>query len=376
MAGKGGARPGRRTRGPHLIRRGLRWYAYIGRGDVRSLNTEDESVAREQFREIVAKRPTKAARFTASLDDIAKAYKAAPHGWTKAGGRTEKQRADCFVEAMAERGVTLPANVTTRALDAWRTARMAKVSRATIARDEACAGRMMAWAVERKMAAANPFAEREAIRAPSRPKRRVIHSPAQVSRMVAWALDNDQRGWALTCATLEALGFRIEEARRMDPAWVRADGVELKPEAGAADTAWESKGFKPRMVHLGDESLAAIREFLTWRDTPHGKRKMTGISDRWFVKLADRAAKELEMPQTYRPHDSRRRWVTEMLRAGHPIADVCDLVGHANVATTERYVCSYYDDPVAVRARTSAAVAALARPAGNVLPLRRKGGAE
>ena len=370
---RGGARPGKRTRGPHLKRRGKVWYAYLSRGDVRSLDTTDEAEARERFRALVAERPAKAPRAATSIEDIVDAYKAAPHGWTRAGGQTEKQRADCFVEAMAELKATTPAQLTTRVLDDWRTARMAKVARATIARDEACASRVMAWAVERGLAARNPFAERDKMPAPSRPKRRVIHSPAQVARMVVWALDEGHHGCALTAATLEALGFRIEESRRMTLDWLLADGVRLEPEPGAAATAWESKGMKVRMVHLGAESLDAVRQFIEWRDAPHGKQKRAGVSDRWFSRVADRAAKDLGLPQTYRPHDSRRRWVTEMLRGGAPIATVCDLVGHADVATTERYVCSYYDDPAAVQAPTSAAVAALARPQGDVLPMRRKG---
>jgi hypothetical protein len=58
-----------------------------------------------------------------------------------------------------------------------------------------------------------------------------------------------------------------------------------------------------------------------------------------------------------------------MLRAGVPIARVCDLVGHTDVATTERYVVSYYDDAAVVTAPTSAAVGVLTVPVADVLAL-------
>lgn len=376
MAGKGGARYGKRTRGPHLVRRGRRWYAYLARGDVRSLDTDDEATARERFRALVGDRPARGGRApSATLAEIVVAYLAAPHGWTRQGAQTEKVRTVLFAEAMALHGATKPAQVTTRVLDAWRSARMATVSRATIARDESCAARLLAWAVKHNLATRNPFDGRAKMPEPSRPKRRIIHSPAQVGRMVAWALDA-HRGWALTAATLEATGFRIEEARRMTAAWLTVDGVRLEPEAGAASSAWTSKGYRPRMVALSAASLDVVRQFVEWRDAPHGKTHKAGVSDRWFATIADRAAKALGLPTTYRPHDARRRWVTEALRAGAPLSAVCDLVGHADVATTERYVCAYYDDPATVTAPTSAAVEALTRSSADVIPLRRRGASE
>lgn len=63
------------------------------------------------------------------------------------------------------------------------------------------------------------------------------------------------------------------------------------------------------------------------------------------------------------------------VRAGTPIGTVRDLIGHKDVQTTERYVCSYYDDPAVVSAPSVAAVKVLTegKPT-NVLPMRREGG--
>jgi len=368
MAARGGARPGKRTRGPHIKRRGKVFYAYLARGVLKTLDTTDEGTARERFRALLADgRVAKKARHeaeAATLASVIDEYLNAARGWTRKGRVSEKARAFAFGDAMEGLGVVYPRQITQRALDDWRRARMEEVSRATVARDEACAGRVMKWAVKRGLADADPFAGRAKLKEPKRPRRRVIHSPAQVARCIAWALGEGLRGWALTCATLEATGFRIDEARHMTKDWLLPGGVRLEPEAGTADEAWTSKGFRPRMVELSKQSRDAIRQFIEWRDTPHGRRPRTGFSERWYAKQADKATAALKLPPGLRAHDSRRRWVTELVRAGVPLATVCDLIGHADVQTTEGYVCAYHDDPKATKAPTPAAVKALARAGG------------
>lgn len=314
------------------------------------------------------------------LTEIAKAYYVAPHGWTKRSKRTIELRVGSFVAWMVEHGATRPSHLTDAILDQWRAERMSTVSRGTINRDETVARGMLAWAAaqEPPLCGPTPLAKRSPVREPSRPRHRVIHSPAQVARMVAWALTKGQHGWAMTVAVLESTGWRIDEARAADATWITATGVRLTPEEGPAAEAWTSKGYRTREVELSAETLAIVRQWMTWRDTPHGKIKQAGLSGRWFGEFADRAARALGMPLGYRPHDARRRWVTELVRKGTSIATVRDLIGHRDVQTTERYVCSYYDDPAAVQVPSVAAVEALAAltsgAAAKVLPMRRQGG--
>lgn len=51
-----------------------------------------------------------------------------------------------------------------------------------------------------------------------------------------------------------------------------------------------------------------------------------------------------------------------------------ELIGHADVQTTERYVCSGDDDASVVQAPTPAAVKAFKGAPANVVPLPRHGG--
>lgn len=360
------ARRARNTRGPHLYTRelasGTFFYAYVGPGDRRALGTQDRAEAEARFAEEL-RRPARCARAEPpeeeTLVDISRRYTEAPHGWTRRTQHSTELRAAAFIEAMHERGVDRPSGITPEILDAWRRDRAKEVSRATINRDETVAAGMLSWALERGHAAINPFADRAGVREPSRPKRRTVHSPAQIAKAVTWALAHRLRGWALTAATLEATGLRIDEVRRMDESWLTPTGVRLVPASGSADTAWTTKGYKPRVIDLNKATLAVVTEFVAWRLKGKGKTgKRVGISERWFGKVADKVTTAVKLPGTYRPHDARRRWVTELVRAGTPITLVQELIGHAEVQTTERYVCSYYDDPAAVAVPSPAAVAA------------------
>ena len=59
-------------------------------------------------------------------------------------------------------------------------------------------------------------------------------------------------------------------------------------------------------------------------------------------------------------------------RAGVPLKTISHLVGHADVQTTERYLCTYYDDPAVITAPTPGAVAAFSAPTASVIPMRAK----
>lgn len=296
-----------------------------------------------------------------TIEDLAALYHAAPHGWTPRTRHTIELRTVAFVEWMDKHDVTIPSQLSDSVLDLWRTERMTSVSRATVNRDECVARRMLAWGASQSppLCDVTPLARRRPVREPSRPRRRVIHSPAQVARMVAWARSQGHTGWTLTAAVLESTGWRIDEARQADAGWITATGVRLSPAQGPASQAWTGKGYRVREVDLSAEALAVVRRWMLWRDTPHGKHPRAGLSERWFGRIADLAARATDVPATYRPHDARRRWVTEAVRRGVAISTVRDLVGHRDVQTTERYVCSYYDDARVITAPTVAAVTAL-----------------
>lgn len=360
------------------------WWVVVPRHGRKSLGLRESEASREDaFRAAVERfsaddQPRGAAPSEKSLIDLARAYLSAPHGWTARTKHSTELRLSAFVASMGALHATHPSHLTDVTLDAWRTARLAVVSRATVNRDETVARSLLAWGASQSppLCAATPFAKRALVREPSRPRRRVIHSPAQMARLVSWALDHGHEGWALTAGVLESTGWRIDEARRADATWITATGVRLSPESGPGSSAWTSKGYRVREVELSREALDVVRRWMAARDEPHGRTGLVGLSERWYATIADRAAKALGLPTHARPHDARRRWVTELVRRGVPLATVRDLIGHADVQTTERYVCTYHDDPATVSAPSVASVDVLTRPresGAQVLPLRRGG---
>lgn len=64
-------------------------------------------------------------------------------------------------------------------------------------------------------------------------------------------------------------------------------------------------------------------------------------------------------------HTGRRTVITSLYQAGVPLSDIADLVGHASIATTARYVVDLGDRP----AQTAAKAAALLDPAAGEHPV-------
>ncbi len=109
------------------------------------------------------------------------------------------------------------------------------------------------------------------------------------------------------------------------------------------------KGDKERMVPLGRPSVKAIRNwFARGRAELLGRRRDCGrvflnarggpLSRVGFWKILRRRAELAGMdPAAVHPHILRHSYATHLLRGGAPLRVVQELLGHANLATTEIY---------------------------------------
>ncbi|MDO8391074.1 MAG: tyrosine-type recombinase/integrase [Actinomycetota bacterium] len=132
--------------------------------------------------------------------------------------------------------------------------------------------------------------------------------------------------------TLYASGMRVAELCSLD-----VDSLDLA--AGAA-TVW-GKGAKERRVPLGKPAVVALRAWVAVRHEVvapaigpalFGNERGARLTPRDVRRIIDRRS-----PRPTHPHALRHTFATHLLDGGADLRAVQELLGHANVATTQRY---------------------------------------
>lgn len=141
-------------------------------------------------------------------------------------------------------------------------------------------------------------------------------------------------------AVLELLygsGLRVAEVSGLT-----VDRVDL----GRGRVSVRGKGDKEREVPLSDPSIDAVRAYLSGgrptmagedRRTMFFNRKGKPFSGRDIRAMVRRYAERLLPGRRITPHTLRHSFATHLLEGGADIRAVQELLGHASVATTQRY---------------------------------------
>ncbi|MEY4338642.1 MAG: tyrosine recombinase XerC, partial [Actinomycetota bacterium] len=136
-------------------------------------------------------------------------------------------------------------------------------------------------------------------------------------------------------AVLEVLygsGVRVAEL-----CGLQVDHLDL---AGGSMSVW-GKGSKQRRVPLGDPAVAALRAWLAIRAEVlpaeagavlFGNERGKPLGPRDVRRILDRRS-----PLPTHPHALRHTFATHLLDGGADLRAVQELLGHADVATTQRY---------------------------------------
>jgi integrase/recombinase XerD len=184
----------------------------------------------------------------------------------------------------------------------------------------------------------NPAAEVELPRRRSRLPRTL--SPGEVERLIEAANGTTPRSFRdrALVELLYGAGLRVSEAVGLDRAGVDLDNRLVR---------CLGKGDKERIVPLGREAAEAVRRYLA-RGRPYLDRRRRpelflnaqgGALTRAgaFLILRRLAAKAGLDPARVHPHILRHSFATHLLEGGADLRSVQEMLGHADLGTTELY---------------------------------------
>ena len=216
--------------------------------------------------------------------------------------------------------------------------RAAGLSGATIARRVASLRSFFRHLVLIGAAGSNPAAELELPRRTRRLPRAL--SPAEAERLIDAAAGTTPRALR-DCALVELLygaGLRVGEAVGLEKGGVDLDQRLVRT---------IGKGGKERVVPVGRQAVEALRRYLA-RGRPYLDRRhrpelflnaQGGPLTRAgaFLILRKLAAKAGLEPEQIHPHLLRHSFATHLLEGGADLRSVQEMLGHADLATTELY---------------------------------------
>jgi integrase/recombinase XerD len=139
---------------------------------------------------------------------------------------------------------------------------------------------------------------------------------------------------------LYATGMRVSELVSLN-----VEDVTLEP--GASHVRCLGKGAKERMIPLHDQAAQILETYLR-EARPlfvRGKqepalfvnRRGERLTRQGFWLILKTYARDADLGTEVTPHTLRHSFATHMLRGGTPLRNVQELLGHANISTTQIY---------------------------------------
>lgn len=131
--------------------------------------------------------------------------------------------------------------------------------------------------------------------------------------------------------TLYASGLRVSELCQLKIYDVDETFVRIK-----------GKGGKERVVPIGSKAIAAIDRYLSFRDGDSQEalfitKKNRSISRVQVWRLVKDYAKQAGITKNIFPHTFRHSFATHLLDHGADLRIIQELLGHANISSTDRY---------------------------------------
>jgi integrase/recombinase XerD len=177
---------------------------------------------------------------------------------------------------------------------------------------------------------------------PPRPRGRLpnVLSRDEVGRLLAQPLGNSPaalRDRALL-ETMYACGLRASEA-------ISLELSELDLQAGMLRA--RGKGAKERLVPIGSKAVESLEAYLTRarprlvgiRDEPRVfvNLRGSGLSRQGLYKIVQRHARSAGFETRMSPHTLRHTFATHLLAGGCDLRSLQEMLGHADIGTTQIY---------------------------------------
>ena len=207
-----------------------------------------------------------------------------------------------------------------------------RLARTSIARRLATLRSFYRFLCRKGRAQSNPAKE---LRTPRLPKRLPAHLPIDQSEaLLRQDFDGDPAGRRdrAVLETLYATGVRVAELAGLDLGDVdlREGGVRVL-----------GKGGKERIVPLGAKAMAAIEAYLGLRQGSQGalfrNRRGGRLTVRSLHRIVRARARAAGLAARVTPHTLRHSFATHLLDAGADLRLIQELLGHARLATTQKY---------------------------------------
>ena len=101
------------------------------------------------------------------------------------------------------------------------------------------------------------------------------------------------------------------------------------------------KGKKERMLPIGERALRAIRNYLKVREGDSRliffNKNHKPLGARGIRKILDKYIRQVSLKEHVSPHTFRHSFATHLLNRGADLRSVQELLGHANLSTTQIY---------------------------------------
>lgn len=241
-----------------------------------------------------------------------------------------------FAEWVARSSVESPGAVTRTLVRRYIAALSTReYARRSIARKAAALRRYFAWAIEEGLATADPTIGVQVSAGQGRLPR--VLDRRELDHLLEGPSPEDEPVWRRRRddAVLEVLygsGVRVSELCELELEQVRLDDHVL--------IVW-GKGAKERRVPLGEPAVDSLRSWFEVRPevVPSEAGSIVFANERG-KQLTPRDVRRIldrRSPSPTHPHALRHTFATHLLDGGADLRSVQELLGHSDVATTQRY---------------------------------------